>query len=84
MKRWFLISGAVGVLVGIFLGIFTPTSPFLLLVFVPFSFLALAKPTSGSHEIALTLIVLGANFILYGALGAFLGQRFRRSPAQQQ
>jgi hypothetical protein len=83
MMRWLLISGGVGVLVAILLGIFTPKNPLLLIVLVPFSFLALAEPTSSSHEITLTLIVLGTNFILYGALGVFLRQRFRRRPVRQ-
>ena len=84
MMRWLLISGGIGVVVAILLGIFTPQNSFLLLVFVPFSFLALAEPTSRSHELTLTLIVLGTNFILYGALGAFLSHRFRRRPVRQQ
>ena len=84
MMRWLLIFGGIGVLVAILLGIFTPNSPFLLLVFVPFSFLALVEPTSRSHEITVTIIVLGTNFILYGALGAFLRQRFRRRPVRQK
>jgi len=78
MKRaakWFVVSGAMGVLVALILyilGYFSFTRPFvapLALALCPAMILGLAEPTSLGSVVLLLSIVLGTNFVLYGFVG---------------
>jgi hypothetical protein len=80
LKRWFFISGCVGVLVA--LGLATAAShyelsPTLLLALWPFSIIGLAEPSTLSDKIFVTIFEFGGNFILYALLGTIVGGAVR-------
>jgi hypothetical protein len=76
--RWFLIAGAMGVLIAIFfyiLGAFSFSRPFVAHVaqiLSPAMILGLAEPSSGGAITLLLALVLVTNFALYGILGLVL------------
>jgi|HubBroStandDraft_1064217.scaffolds.fasta_scaffold1121632_1 hypothetical protein len=73
--KWFVVSGATGVLVPLILyvlGYFSITRQFaasLAFALCPAIFLGNAEPTSLGEVALLLSIVLGANFVLYGFMG---------------
>jgi len=75
LAKWFVVSGATGVLVALilyFLGYFSFTRPILESLaptLCPAIFLGNAEPTSLGEVVLLLSIVLGANFVLYGFVG---------------
>jgi hypothetical protein len=87
--KWFLVSGAIGILVALLLyalGYFSFTRPLvapLASVLCPEMILGLAEPTSPGGMVLLLSIVLGTNFVLYGVVGLLscgAWSWFRRRP----
>ena len=75
-KSWFLISGCVGVLVAVALGMIAShrsLSPKLLLTLWPTSIIGIADPSTLSDKILFAVIEFGGNFLLYGIVGTILG-----------
>lgn len=75
-KRWFLISGSVGIVVALVLmrvasrGVL---SPGLLLALWPSSIVGLADPTTLSDKILVAVVEFGGNFLWYGLVGTVIG-----------
>jgi hypothetical protein len=83
LRRWFLVSGCLGVFVALTL-VAIPTryviSPKILLVLWPSSIAGLADTSTRSDKILVALFEFGGNFILYGATGTLIGLCFWRKP----
>jgi len=76
LKGWFLISGCVGLLVAVALGMIAShrsLSPKLLLTLWPPSIIGIADPSTLSDKILFAVIEFGGNFLLYGIVGTGLG-----------
>ncbi len=82
LRRWFLVSGCLGVFVALTL-LAMPTryviSPKILLVLWPPSLAGFANPSTLPGMIMVALLEFGGNFILYGAMGTLVGLCFRRN-----
>jgi hypothetical protein len=82
LRRWFLVSGCLGVFVALTL-MATSTryaiSPRILLVLWPPSLAGFANPSTLPGIILVALVEFGGNFILYGAIGTLVGLCFRRN-----
>jgi hypothetical protein len=75
LKRWFLISGAIGLLVAFILFILTAVyvvRPNVLLVLWPSSIAGIADPSNPMDKFIVGLFEFGGNFLLYGTIGAFI------------
>jgi hypothetical protein len=82
LKGWFLISGCVGVLVALVLGIIAShqvVNPRLLLALWPPSIIGIADPSTLSDKVLFAVIEFGGNFLLYGIVGTGLGFAVRLS-----
>jgi|GEM_PF-6921363 hypothetical protein len=76
LRRWFLISGCLGVLVALTLmtaATYHMVRPNILLVLWPPSIVGLADPSTLSDKIVVALFEFGGNFILYGCVGTLVG-----------
>lgn len=83
LRRWFLLSGCLGVLVALTLmtiATYHVVRPSILLVLWPPSLAGLANPSTLSDKILVALFEFGGNFILYGVIGTLIGLCFRRKP----
>jgi hypothetical protein len=82
LKGWFLISGCIGVLVAVALGMIAShrsLNPKLLLTLWPPSIIGIADPSTLSDKILFAVIEFGGNFLLYGIVGTGLGLAVRRA-----
>ena len=80
LRRWFVISGCIGIVVALVLAAVTykrPLSPMLLLALRPPSIVGIADPTTLSDQIVIGVYEFGGNFLLYGIVGTALGCVFR-------
>ena len=80
LKKWFLISGCVGVLVAIALSSISShwaLNSTLLVALWPLSIIGLADPSKPSDKILFGIIEIGGNFFIYGIAGILLGLLFR-------
>jgi predicted cobalt transporter CbtA len=85
LRRWFLVSGCLGVIVALALlvmGASHIVSPTLLLVLWPASIAGIADPSTLSDKILVALFEFGGNFVLYGVIGMLVGLCFRRRTSQ--
>jgi uncharacterized membrane protein HdeD (DUF308 family) len=86
LRRWFLLSGCLGVLVALTL-IAIPAryviSPKILLVLWPSSIAGIADPSTLSDKLLVALFEFGGNFILYGVVGTLVGLCFPRKPSPE-
>ena len=76
LRRWFLISGCLGVLVALTLmtaAAHHAVRPNIRLMLWPASIAGLADPSTPSDKIVIALFELGGNFILYACLGTLIG-----------
>lgn len=83
LRRWFLLSGCLGVLVALTLmtiATYHVVRPSILLVLWPPSLAGLANPSTLSDRILVALFEFGGNFILYGVIGTLIGLCLRRKP----
>jgi hypothetical protein len=75
-KRWFLISGSLGIVVALVLMRVSSNhvlSLGLLLTLWPSSIVGLADPTTLSDKIRIAVGELGGNFLWYGVVGLVIG-----------
>lgn len=76
LRRWFLLSGSLGVLVALILMVtatYHVVRPTVLLVLWPPSLVGFANPSTLSGSILVAIVEFGGNFILYGAIGTLIG-----------
>ena len=78
LRRWFLISGCLGVLVALVLMVLPHVKPRVLLVLWPASIVGLADPSTIWDTIMVASFEFGGNFLLYGAIGTLIGLCFWR------
>ena len=86
LRRWFLVSGCVGVFVALVLmamGASHVVSPTVLLVLWPSSIAGIADPSTLSDKIMVGLFEFGGNFILYGVIGTLVGLCFPRKSSPE-
>ena len=85
LRRWFLVSGCLGLLVAFTLAALPHRliRPTVLLVLWPPSIAGLADPSTTWSQIIFAVFEFGGNFVLYGAVGTLaglVGLGFRRKP----
>jgi hypothetical protein len=82
LRRWFVVSGCIGLLVAFTL-VALPhrlIKSTVLLVLWPPSIAGLADPSTTWSQIIFAVFEFGGNFVLYGAVGTLVGLVFRRKP----
>jgi hypothetical protein len=88
LKRWFIATGGLGVVVAIVLAVAMSNdyvSSSLLVLFWPAAMVQLIDPQTIGSTIAVALIAYGSNFLIYGLIGAgigFISSRLFRSAKQ--
>lgn len=86
LRRWFMISGFLGVLIALTLmtiATYHVVKPTILLLLWPSSIAGIADPSTPSDKTLVVLFEFIGNFILYGAIGTLIGLGFRRKPSTE-
>ena len=81
LRRWFVASGAVGVLIALLLAAglhYDAVSSGVVVTLWPAAMVQLIDPKAIGSKIAVGLIAYGSNFIIYGLIGAVIGFTAKR------